>query len=424
MICSLKTDRYDERGSIFFVYINAIMAILLNQSRVIFGANISFADFFLVFILFLLGFKYKMVLPLAPTLFFLFLSIILLLTSLYYVPIKLFYNPDSSKIFIDYMKLMMAFLYFIVGYNIAYLNLTEAIIKWYSNCALLIGLIGIFFTTFNIQVFRQILFYGGLRFRGFMNDPNYFSVIQISALVYFSRANNIKFIYKVVVLLLVIMSVLISGSKTGLITLLCYLVLRILEHLFTIKKKLKSSIFDLVLVIILLFAIVSASSYIHSLIKHITNIIPSFGRIQYVFSDINAAISGGGSSRNHAWMLAIEVIKLSPIIGIGIGTYSDVSEKFLGSRVLAHNTYLQLLAEWGLLLASAFFLYIFFLVIKVIYFKKNNKGIILVLKDMIIVFLIGSLAISLNNARMFWLLLGLMMCNTYRSTDRLNIEIE
>lgn len=417
MIYSLKLDRYSEYNSKFFVFINAIMAVFLNQSRVIFGANISFADFLLVIILYILILKKRMILPLAPTLFFLFLSTILFLSSLYYLPIRLSFYPSSIKIIIDYVKLVVAFLYFIVGYNIACLNLTETIVKWYSICALLVGLLGILFSVFNLNIFSQTLFYGGLRYRGFMNDPNYFSVIQVSALAYIIRDKNIKFIYRRVYILLIIVSVLISGSKTGLITLLCYLSLRILEHLFTTKKKISSIIISLVLILALLLVTIIAPSFIQSLIKNITNKIPSFERAQYIFSDLDVAISGGGSGRDQTWELAIKVIKLSPIIGIGIGTYSDVSENFFGSGVLAHNTYLQLLAEWGLLIASVFFLYVLFILIKSNNSKKSNRELNLLLRDIIIIFLIGSLAISLNNARMFWLFWGQLICNTYRHTE-------
>lgn len=112
------------------------------------------------------------------------------------------------------------------------------------------------------------------------------------------------------------MSVLASGSKTGLVTMICYLILRMLEYLFTTKKNLSSLVVYTILIIALTLIILYSLNELHTLIEYIASIIPGFSRIKYLFTNINIAISGNGSGRNYTWRVAIEIIKLSPILGV------------------------------------------------------------------------------------------------------------
>ena len=391
-----------------FTLIFIMMAIFLNQSSVIFGINISISDFLCVFCLIALAYKNKLLFPIAPTIFFLFLSAVLLFTATFYVPSKFYYNPEINGILIAYFKLAVVFVYFIVGYSAPYLNfsLIEKTVKWYSIFALLIGLLGIVFTVLNIQLFSEVLFMGKIRFRGFMNDPNYFSIIMVSALVYFSRERNIKVWRQVLHYLLVFIAILISGSKTGLITLLCYSIFRILEFIFKSPHRGGFSNKYIILVVLFIFILIGFTGVVQDLRAYLATIIPAFARIQFLFTDFYAAISSSGSSRESAWQMAIEIIKASPIIGIGGGTYLGIVISIWGSGTVAHNTYLQLFSEWGIPLTMIFLSYIFYKVLKTSIYSSDDLNISLILRDIIIVFLLGSMAISLNNAKMFWLFVG------------------
>ena len=407
---SISTERTIEDKGInrLFVFLFIMMAIFLNQSSVMFGINISISDFLCVFILIYLILKNKLLLPFAPTIFFLFLSAVLLFTAAFYVPYKFYYNPDLSSILIAYIKLAVVFVYFIIGYSVPYLNseLIEKVVKWYSIAALLIGLLGIVFTILNIKLFSGVLYMWNIRFRGFMSDPNYFAIIQISALVYFSRIRNIKVLHQVLYYLLIFISILISGSKTGLITLSCYSIFRILEFIF--KSPHKGGLINKYIILVVLFVLIliGFTGVFQDLITYISSIIPAFARIQYLFTDFYAAISSSGSSRESVWSMAIEIIKDSPIIGVGVGTYIGIAVSIMDGGTVAHNTYLQLFSEWGIPLSIIFFSYIFYKVVMGSVYSYNDLNISLILRDIIIVFLIGSMAISLNNARMFWLFIG------------------
>ncbi len=380
--------------------------MFLNQSRVMFGANISIADFFLAFALIVLIFKNKVLLPVFPTLYFLTVSIFVLYNTVFLIPYKFMFSPDLSSILKDYLKILIVYVYFIMGYSLPNLGLIEKSLKWYSIFGLLVGILGIMFTVFNVNLFSQSLFLYAPRFNGLMNDPNYFSIIQVSVFVYFSRSKDVKGAYKWIILLLIILSILVSGSKTGLVTLLSYIALRVIENAFKWKGNQSKVTIQMFLFSLLIMIFALSRDLIQNLIEHMTSILPVFARVEYIFTDFNSAISGSGSSRDLTWEVAIEIIKQFPIIGIGIGTYTNIAEELYGFEAIAHNTYLQLFSEWGILLPSLLFIYIFIFIVKVTFSKETKPNSTLILRDMIIVFLFGSLAISLNNARMFWVFLG------------------
>ncbi|MDD4146844.1 MAG: hypothetical protein PHS83_07135, partial [Clostridia bacterium] len=78
-------------------------------------------------------------------------------------------------------------------------------------------------------------------------------------------------------------------------------------------------------------------------------------------------------------------------------------------QITAENTYLQLAAEWGLPVAIIFFSYLFYVISKATFSRKNKGETDSILRDILIIFLISSLAISLNHARLFWVVLGAFM---------------
>ncbi|MFS0775523.1 O-antigen ligase family protein [Neobacillus sp. 3P2-tot-E-2] len=407
---------YNQKNTNFlFTVAIGLMAILLHQSQVIFGVNLSLADIFCCFILMVLVFSNQVEIPITAFCFFIVVSIVVILSSVFFVPAKFMYNPNFLALFSEYAKLLAIFTYFIIGYNLSRINLIEKTVKWFSNFGIFIGGVGIVFTVFNIHALSDILFYADTRYRGLMIDPNYFSVLQVAALVYISRVHTSKIGYKYLAYLIIIMSVLTSGSKTGIITLFSYLGLRIVEYLFIQNKKANAVILQLFLIVLVLIVVPLISTVFLSIVNFLGSSIPSFDRVQVLFSDFSSAISENGSGRNITWRVALQVISLSPVIGIGIGTYSTVANQMFHSNDISHNTFLQLSAEWGIPLAAMLFSYIFLLLGKATFSRIPNKsGFNLILRDIIIILLIGSMAISLNNARILWLTLGALTFSLIR----------
>lgn len=408
---SLKTKEINPKASVFLYLTIVLMGMFLNQSSVMFGINFSFADVFCCVALLILIFKNRLLIPCSSIMFFFIVSISVIITAVFFVPIKFLYSSELQSIISDYIKLIAVFLYFIIGYNIVNLGYTNKILQKYCIFALCIAIIGVIFASFNIKAFSQVLFWRSARLRGLMNDPNYFSVLQLAALIYFTRHRSINVWVKTSAILFIVASIFASGSKTGLITLLCYIIFRAVEHLIKSKGKFNTLRVQIALVVLLLLTISIASGIFQNIIQYIATIIPAFARLEIIFTDFNAAVSEGGSCRNAVWRIALEIIKTSPIVGIGIGTYSGIAEQLFGSSAIAHNTYLQLFAEWGIPLTLILFCYIFYMVCKATFSKKTTGEINLILRDILIVFLIGSLGISLNNARLFWLIFGALVFN-------------
>lgn len=386
----------------------AMLAVSLNYSSILYGVNFSFADFFCILSLMILMLKREVFVPFVPIIFFLVVSITTLITSVFWVPLKFKYSPAFSDIAINYMKLFVVFIYFVLGYNIAKLNITRGFLKHYSLFSFIVGTVGVVSLILNINFLSEQLFFGGLRLKGLMNDPNFFAIIQVSAVVYFSRVKKIKTYFRFLVLFFLIVSILATGSKTGLIALCAYGTLRMLEHLFQSKKNIRKIMQYLLFMIVFVLIIPLIYENIRYIFDTVIKFVPSFSRVEMLFLDYNNALADSGSERTLVWRNAINLIEQSPIIGIGIGTYSGLAEMLFGIKLIAHNTYLQLCAEWGIFLAILLYIYIFSIICKSTIGIKSQSSINLILRDIIIVFLIGSISISFNNARMFWVFLGML----------------
>jgi O-antigen ligase len=400
---------YDNQKSLLLTGLLLFTSIFMHQSGVIFGINLSVADLFCIVLVGYLMVTKQFYIPISPLLCFLVLSITVIVTATFYIPIKFDFNPYPAAIMSDYLKLLAIFGYFLLGYNLSKLNLLGKVAKWYSLFGVLVGSVGIVLTFLPIDLFREVLFFGGTRYRGLMIDPNYYSVLQVTALVYFTRIKTLQPKYKNLAMIITIFSVLISGSKTGLITLGCYFLLRFLEYLFLTRKKLMFLVSQLMVITLMLLFSFLLFNLIQDFFNSMVANIPSFGRVYHLFTDFNAAISEGGSGREATWVTALQVIQSSPFVGVGIGTYTSLASELFHFDNVAHNTFLQLSAEWGLPLAFAFFSFVLFALGKTNFFPFRTLVMNLILRDMIVILLIGSMAISLNNARMLWVFLGALV---------------
>ncbi|MBS4172940.1 O-antigen ligase family protein [Bacillus sp. FJAT-49736] len=404
---SLEANSYNHRNNLLFKAALIIMAILLHQSQVILGINISFSDIFCFVLFLLLLINKEARIPVAPTIFFLVVSITVLSSAVFFIPAIVMYNPSAMSLANDYMKLVAIFIYFIVGYNLTEKRYVLKTIKWYSRSGIMIGGLGTIFTLFHIHYLSSLLFFDNTRYRGLMIDPNYFSVLQISAFVYFSRV-EMKMRYKLAAFFVLLFSVLISGSKTGIMTLIGYFTFRLCEYILLKRKGMLVIIGQLLVLGCLLILIPVVVASLDYIFQYLSNVVPSFSRIQLLFTDFSGAFSENGSGRTVTWEVALHLIQLSPLIGIGIGTYSSIANELFYENHISHNTFLQLSSEWGLPLAFLFFMYILIILWKATTARVNNST-NTILRDIIIILLLGSLAISLNNARILWLVLGALV---------------
>ena len=135
---------------------------------------------------------------------------------------------------------------------------------------------------------------------------------------------------------------------------------------------------------------------------------PALDRLAPLLTDFESGVEGDGSTRDMAWGAAVAIIGLAPFVGVGVGTYLDVSIALTGYSDLAHNTFLQIAAEWGLLVAGVFIVTVIILMVKRPS-SVDNIPLWLMNRDAVLVMLMGSMGVSLNNARQFWLILGILV---------------
>lgn len=407
----------EKRSTSNIVLSLILLGLFLNQSGIIFGINLSLADIFLSLVILLLSIKSQIYINLNQLLFFLLLLITVLFSGTIVNVTFLNSSVDLSIFIKEFIKLLVLFFYLTLGYNLVKLNLTDICIKSFFIGSVVISIISIFYSIFYIPFLRETLFFGANRFRGFMNDPNYFSVLQLTSLTYLLKNEEYKMKVKIPLIILIVLSIFFSGSKTGLIGLLTLSVFMLITNLKYHELTYKGVIKSIFLLLIMFFMVNFFSN--HNILEKASNLHPSFERIYMVFTDFDGAVNGGGSSRESAWTQAIDLIKLSPIFGIGIGTYSSLNYLLSGSKTIAHNTYLQLMVEWGTIFTFLFMIIIVILLVKSFYVKNNEK--IKIYRSMMIPFAIGSMSISLNNARLFWLLLGIIL---YEVTNKNNESIK
>lgn len=401
-----------SNNSRMFTLCLALLGITLNQSSVLLGINFSLADLLLFTVALYFILRKMLIFPLRPSFFFLMVSVVVLFSSSFLVPALFPINPEPVQIFSDYIKLPAVFIYFIVGYNLAKIGLAERVLMWFSVSAILIGLLA--FSPFILGKRLAFLYHGSsIRLQGLMNDPNYFSVLQSCAVAYVfaTQKSGLKRFFALFVL---VGSILMSGSKTGVLTLGGFLCFKLIEPLFQREIK-RSSV--MVRLGVASLAVILAPFLIrgwNDVLSFMSDLIPQFNRVAVLFRNFASALSGDGSSRDVTWETAVKVIGASPILGIGVGTYTGITRAMWGVRSIAHNTYLQLAAEWGIPLSLFFLSMVLWELIKST--ARANSGAILktICRDMLLIFLLGSFAISLNNARLFWLTLGILVsrCTT------------
>jgi len=122
-----------------------------------------------------------------------------------------------------------------------------------------------------------------------------------------------------------------------------------------------------------------------------------------------------GSDRFELWDISLRMIKEHPLLGNGIGTFMALFRNFSPSIAIsyAHNCFLQLWAEAGLISLALFLLFIFKTINEGLLFHKKTKDpIFVILVCAITAYLCHSFfdtdLFSLQIAVLFWALMGLL----------------
>lgn len=386
--------------------ITVCIGIFLNHSNVLFGINLSLADMLLIIFSLVWLINGEFDFPTIPLLFFVLFSIFLLIYSIFFIPYYQNFQINYRLVAVDYIKLFTIALYFLIGYLIEKKQLLNYVLYGFMFGAVLTSIIGIFLMFMPVPFLSESMYYAGVRLNGFMNDPNYFSVIQCAAIIVTLFLLPDKKLLKSLFLFILILSIFLSASKTGIITLLLsvlfYLTYFIKEGTLKIEKWLLLSAGLIIFVAISPLLLELA----HTLITRISYHFPIFERVQILFFDFEKAAVDSGSGRGSVWETAFTITRSHPLFGVGIGNYSEIAYRISGDPNVAHNTYLQLSSEWGIPITFLLTSYIFYLVFSSIqFYKRKNRYIV---KGILFIFLISSLSISFNNSRLFWFMVGIV----------------
>ena len=372
-----------------------LIGVFLTQSSVIGNINFSLADpLLIIYCIYLILNNRKWLDSRIILLLSIFLSYLLILT-LIITPLYWGITTPFLNIITEVVKLILLFGYFFIGVYITRSGEIKTLILSFTYTCLSIGLVGIF-VNFIGGPLKSFFYFGEIRLKGLMNDPNYFAVLQLCALSVVSNL-NINKVSKYIYSLILLGSIFLTGSKTAFVCLVIFFIINIFKFF---KKLNKYNI-------VVYFTIIIVSSVILYLLKDFnlpSTINDSLSRIFSLLNNSQNAISDAGSDRKLAWITGLKIIQESMFLGTGIGNYLSIAGTKFNVHILAHNTYLQIVAEWGIFLGLLILSYILIKSLKMLFIGRLLTNSYLL--EFIVYFLIGSLSISLNNSRILWLVIG------------------
>jgi len=400
----ISTSLDKNRGTKLFVdRMIFLIGFTINITQIFLGINISVSDVFMIFLIIFLFFTNSIYLTKKTTMYFILLLILRFFSTM---QISSWLNISISfmPIFITLQKFLISLLYFILFISVLTINpkIKDIFYKGLKYGTLILGTVSVLIYFIGPAILRSVVLFGGIRMRGFMNDPNYFAYMQICGFcVWYLKVFKRK-ITNLLAIVIYPTTILLSASKTGLIVFIIMLSILSIEKIF--KKRLSpaklATLFLLISGSLALFYIFY-DRILTSLLTF-TQTVPQLERIHIVFENFSGAITEGGSGRIDAWDTAYKLIRDTHFMGIGFMDYPSVARVVSGSPTIAHNTYLQLAVEWG----------IPFLIIGFIFFTKNFFAKLLHKQYMevslSIVTVLFSFGVSLQNSRILWIVLAIL----------------
>ncbi|MEI4298212.1 O-antigen ligase family protein [Staphylococcus aureus] len=381
------------------------LAVFIQQSSVIAGVNLSIADFITLLILVYLLFFANHLLKANHFLQF----FIILYTYRMIITLCLLFFDDLifitvKEVLASTVKYAFVVIYFYLGMIIFKLgNSKKVIVTSYIISSVTIGLFCIIAGLNKSPLLMKLLYFDEIRSKGLMNDPNYFAMTQIITLVLAYKYIH-NYIFKVLACGILLWSLTTTGSKTAFIILIVLAIYFFIKKLFS--RNAVSVVSMLVIMLILLcFTFYNINYYLFQLSD--LDAVPSLDRMASIFEEGFASLNDSGSERSVVWINAILVIKYTLGFGVGLVDYVHIGSQINGILLVAHNTYLQIFAEWGILFGALFIIFMLYLLFELFRFNISGKNVtaIVVMLTMLIYFL----TVSFNNSRYVAFILGIIV---------------
>ena len=389
----------------------------LNQSFIVGGTNVSVADGVLVVFLVWALSRRDAILPVPAFVFFGAVTVLSICAALVICPLTLGLAADEEGLVSGLIRLVVALLYVIGGVNAALAGGFRPLLFGFLVSSTAAALLGIANSLVPSAGLAWINWGVTSRLRGFMNDPNFFAVLQCVALVAVVHMPGILRAVKALIAAALVMSVALSGSKTGAVTLVAVLVVScVVAILVSDTRRQGTALRSLGLLFGLGVGIGAIAIMWSVIVRGLTDLAEWVSPVQRLLPLLEGGgLSEDGSGRTSAWVDGLRVVEASPLVGVGVGNYGNANQAINATELLAHNGFVQWAAEWGLALALVFVAFVLALVIgpyrrpRAGDFAAASQVMSRVAAVMVVPLLVGSVGLSLNNARVFWVLVGALM---------------
>ena len=258
--------------------------------------------------------------------------------------------------------------------------------------------VNLFFYFVGILISRNILFgvaviNFGIRFQGFFKDPNVLGPFIVPPLIYWINKFLIKRSFKrLLVILFLSLSLLLTFSRGAYLNFL----ISFLFNIYLNKKLYPKIRFKNVLLIGVVLA------FMLFLILKLNIVILGFSLRNFAIQRF-VVMQSYDIDRFKAQKSVINLIKESPLFGIGIGNYNNIV------NYAAHNSYVRILGETGII----GFLFSMLILVFILYdrfrtLRGSNGNIAAVLYSSLIGVLGESFFVDTLHWRFFWIILGLL----------------
>lgn len=393
----MNTSRLDKKSANILLI---LLSFSIHQTMIIAGVNMSIFDIFLFIVIFRMYLIDKWAININHLLFLFIMLFVYLFNGCLIIPFLTGIDVDFINMFGEISKICLLFFCFQFGIYLDKQLKINSFIAYFSYSAVFITLFSLIITITGIEPFYSLLYQTIGRLNGFIIDPNYFAIMELSAIPYFIN-NNIGLYKKILCMLLLILGITLSGSKTGFISLVIYFIYKIVKFLLDKNINFNKKI---VFGVIISFIIIGFITYFDKLIYYLNLYFPISSRVTNLLLDFKGSLNESGSSRIGAWISAIQLLFRFPILGVGKGNNTVLSKMYYSNSNVAHNTYIQILVDWGIpltLIVLVYFIYKYEIVKRI-----DSDPSFIYKKEILLIFLLGSFGISFDNSRMLWLIIG------------------
>jgi O-antigen ligase len=225
------------------------------------------------------------------------------------------------------------------------------------------------------------------RLIGLLQDPNFF--VFYNTLFFCYYLSNFEWKKNKIGLMLCILTNILTFSRGGLLVIL---------FLFIINLFLTNSFNKLKMIVSLSFSFL--------VVGYVAIYVMKFDFISILQSRLDDTSEDGGSGRLTLWGRAWDYFNSDILVGIGAFNFSDYNLFENGDPLTAHNTYLDILAESGLVGFISYSLFILLVFIKIIQMNIHRKNPYLFLTFLGFVLQMGFLSVIIND--IFFLYLAIL----------------